>query len=250
MKIIVRDLGNLECAEIYPLADLHIGDPTCDIKLFRKWKEFILENDNRYVVLNGDLCNTALKDSKSDVYADTLSPDKQIEVLKKELYPIKDRILAATTGNHENRIKRSTGIDPMRYMFSELGIGEVYRPNGAFVKVTLGKGKNGKRLAYTLYLSHVTSSSLPTVERFCGNLDNIDMFLFSHTHRPLVRPIRKVSVDTRNNRVTERDCYILVTASYLKWVGSYGQARSFQPQSNLTGYYRLSGTSKKVNVII
>lgn len=63
----------------------------------------ILSESNRYVVLNGDLMNTALKNSKSDVYKDTLKPSEQLELLKKELMPIKHRILAATNENHENR---------------------------------------------------------------------------------------------------------------------------------------------------
>lgn len=248
--IIVKDLGNFDFIELYPLADLHIGDPTCNMELFRKWKKHILDAPNRYVVLNGDLCNVALKNSKSDIYSDTMTPESQIEFLRNELYPIRDRILAATTGNHENRVKRETGIDVVKYLFTYLDIADRYKPSGAFLKVRFGKNEKGKEQAYVIYLSHVTSSSLPTVERFCGNLDGVDCFVFSHTHKPLARPISKVVVDPRNNKVTQKDCYILITASFTTWFKSYGQAKSFQPQSNASGYFRLSGRTREIKVII
>ena len=40
-----------EKVEIYSLSDLHIGDPQCDVKAFRKFVQYIAESEN--VTLGG-----------------------------------------------------------------------------------------------------------------------------------------------------------------------------------------------------
>lgn len=251
-KMIVRDLGDLQEVEIHALADLHLGESTCNIKAFRKWRDMILEASNRYVILNGDVINMALKDSKSDIYSEKLKPSEQLELLKKELEPVKHRILVATGGNHDkDRVAKGTGIDILQHIFLELGIPEVYVPAGAFLKVKFGKRTyNQKQQVYNFYINHQTSSSLPTIERFCGNLDGVDCYVFSHVHKPLSRVISKVCVDSRNDTIRQKDCYILITGSFLDWIGSYGQAKNMQPQANIMGYFKLSGKERKIEVVL
>ena len=46
--------------EIIPIADLHIGDPACQMNVVKSLINDLSENDNRYTILIGDLMNTAM----------------------------------------------------------------------------------------------------------------------------------------------------------------------------------------------
>ncbi len=110
MKVIKHDLPQFETLEIYPLADVHIGDPLHDKKRAKQFINEVLEKENRYVIVNGDIINNAVKHGVSDVYAEELTPNQQIEETVNLLNPIKDRILVITEGNHENRTYKQDGI--------------------------------------------------------------------------------------------------------------------------------------------
>lgn len=111
---------------IIPIADLHIGDRNSNTKLIKETIERIKDEPNTYCIINGDLCNMALKDSKSDVYSDSLSPMEQILEVIKLLEPIKDKILIMSTGNHEDRTQKNTNVDVIRLVARELGIENRY----------------------------------------------------------------------------------------------------------------------------
>ena len=75
MKIInVKLSEDIKELHIIPISDIHIGDKQANLKLLRQVLDRIKEDDATYTILNGDLCNCALKNSKSDVYEDDISP--------------------------------------------------------------------------------------------------------------------------------------------------------------------------------
>lgn len=66
MKIININLGkDLKELHIIPISDVHIGDKLSNLKLLKQALETIKKSPNTFTILNGDLCNTALKNSKS-----------------------------------------------------------------------------------------------------------------------------------------------------------------------------------------
>ena len=126
MKVIKHDLPQFETLEIYPLADVHIGDSLHDRKRLKQFINEVLEKENRYVIVNGDIINNAVKHGVSDVYAEELTPNQQIEETVNLLNPIKDRILVITEGNHENRTYKQDGILIMYQVAQRLGIFDCY----------------------------------------------------------------------------------------------------------------------------
>ena len=55
------------------------------------------------------------------------------------LLPIKDKIIGATTGNHEARAYRSDGIDMTRLVCRQLGVEQYYHPDGVLMFVRFGR---------------------------------------------------------------------------------------------------------------
>ena len=79
MKIIKHDLPQFDELEIYPLADVHIVDPLHDTKRAKQFINEVLEQKNRYVIVNGDIINNAVRHGVSDIYTEELNPNEQIE---------------------------------------------------------------------------------------------------------------------------------------------------------------------------
>lgn len=110
MKVIHIDLPKFTEIEIYPLADVHIGDSLRDKKRTKQFIEEIKAEENRFVIVNGDIINNATITSVSNTYDDELTPNQQIDEATNLLSEIKDRILCITEGKHESRTYRKEGI--------------------------------------------------------------------------------------------------------------------------------------------
>jgi|LSQX01.2.fsa_nt_gb predicted phosphodiesterase len=182
------ELGDFDYAKIIPLSDLHIGDPDFDEKILLKYLKQA-EEDNCFILLNGDMIEMATKDSLGDVYGQVLSPEKQYDKLGDLLTPYKHKILVATEGNHEYRQYKNTGLSSKRF-YASLNI--PFYPDEAWLKITVGrKKKNNKPVAYSVYMIHGhgggrrTGSKANRLEDL-GNGRFADLFIRSHTHWQMI----------------------------------------------------------------
>ena len=126
-------------ARLYVIADEHIGDAHHDALALDEKIQKILSDDRAMVIVNGDVLNTALRHSVSDVYSEKMALGAQIEYATKLLEPIKDKIIAGTIGNHEYRAYKEAGIDVMNVVFVNLGIGERYLHEGGLIFIRMGQ---------------------------------------------------------------------------------------------------------------
>lgn len=123
---------------LYTLADLHVGDThTVYTEVERRIND-IAEDPYGLCILNGDLMNTALKNSVSDIYGELLTPMQQINRMVELLQPIAGKIIGITTSNHENRVYRNDGIDIMRIACRELGIEDKYSSEDVMIYLRFG----------------------------------------------------------------------------------------------------------------
>lgn len=116
--MIVHKLSTeLPYINIYPIGDVHIGSKECDMKMLLEWRKLVLDDPYGYAVIVGDMMNMALKTSKSNVYEDVMNPLQQKEFCYEFLLPIRDKILAACSGNHEQRNVKEVGTNPLYDVF-------------------------------------------------------------------------------------------------------------------------------------
>ena len=106
----------LTSVQLYSISDWHLGDSNCKLDEIKCTINEIKNHPDMYVLINGDIINNATKSSVSDIYSDRLNPMEQIELACDLLEPIKDRILAITSGNHENRSYKESGVDIMSFL--------------------------------------------------------------------------------------------------------------------------------------
>ncbi len=241
MKTIHNNLSeNLESIEIHTFADLHIGDVHCDIERIHQRIEEVKAKENAFVILNGDIMNNATKTSVSDSYAEEIPPMEQMQRFVSLFEPIKDRILAVTSGNHENRTYNKEGIDLTAIACSQLGIQDKYSKTGALVFVKFGKGikhegSRASRQLFTIYCTHGSGGGRKEGAKAIrladmANIVDADCYIHSHTHLPMVMKQAFYRVDRSNGTANKVDKLFVNTSAMLNY-GGYGEAFEFKPSS-------------------
>lgn len=240
---------------IIPIADVHIGDRLSNLKLLKEALQRIKNEPNTYTIINGDLCNMALKNSKSDVYSDNLSPMEQVLKATELLEEIKDKILIITTGNHEDRITKETNIDTTRLIAKQLGIEDRYADAWWYLYITFGKDRQKRPITYGITGLHgygggrKSGGKINRLEDM-SNVVIADLYLMSHTHKPISTKSCIYIPYYQSKTLTKQEMYYLMTNSFLESDGGYGEKMGFPPSNTSLTEAQLSGTKKKIKVLI
>lgn len=228
---------------LYPLGDVHIGSQECDLDLFARWVEMVKNDPYGKVVLIGDIMNMGLKNSKSNVYEEALSPMQQKELCYEMLNPIADKIIAGCSGNHEYRAVRDVGTNPLYDVFCRMRIEDRYRENACFLKVTVGKsGKNPN--TYGVVLTHGKSKKKDLDWTYA--VDGADVFISGHTHLGTHQPCGKIRMDLTHNVVRTVGYQHIVVLPFQSY-GGYALRGKYMP-NNLGQFQRITfdGSTKQV----
>lgn len=257
MKIIKRELDSeIKELKIIPISDVHIGDELTNLKLLKECLQRIKEEENTYTIINGDFCNTALKNSKSDVYSDELTPMEQINKMLDLLEPIRDKILVLANGNHEARILKDTSIDVTRLVAKQLGIEDRYAEGWWYLFLRFGEKEYGRKakMCYQITGYHGSGGGRKTGGK-ANRLEEMsqvviaDLYIMSHTHKPLSTKSTIFIPDYGNNTLNKKQMYYLMTNSFLEY-GGYGEALGYTPTDNTPTEAILDGTKRKIKLII
>ena len=255
MKTIKIDLPHsLREVEIHTLADLHIGDKFSNKDGIAERIEYIKNTPNAYCILNGDLMNNATKTSISDCYAEELTPMEQVERCVELLEPIKDKILAMTSGNHEKRTYNKEGIDITKLVAMQLRIADRYSPTTCIVFLRVGKaianhGRDGGQICYTLYCNHGSGGGRKEGAKAIRLADmasiiDADIYIHSHTHLPMIMKQGYFRVSLSNSSVAKVDKLFVNTSAMLEY-GGYGEQFEFKPSSQESPVIYLNGNVKR-----
>lgn len=255
MKVISHNLGkDFKEVQILALADWHIGDPHSDGARIEQYLDYLRETPNAFAVLNGDLMNTAVRSSISDVYGETASPMEQLKQCVKLFDGLQDKILYIGPGNHELRIYKNDGLDLTQLMATQLGIGDRYSPTAGLLFIRFGKwqvqGHHGEPVRYSIYVTHgagggrMEGAKVNRLMQF-ANIVDADVYIHSHTHLPAVVKSAYYRTSLNNSSVQKVDKLFVNTAATLEY-GGYGELASFKPASMETPIIKLSGTRRRM----
>jgi hypothetical protein len=255
MKTIKVDLGpDYSEIMIVPISDVHLGDAHANWKRLREFVEFICGTEGVRTILNGDLIDNAIKASVGDIYSANLSPMDQIEEIIKILQPLADldRILAITTGNHEARTYKHTGIDVSRHIAHRLGLEDRYAPENYVLFLSFGEPfgtRSNRRYTYSIHGTHgsggggrLVGGKMNAVERMAGNVD-ADIYLHSHTHLPATFKQDFIRTDTRTKTIRQVTKLFVNTNAFLDY-GGYGETFGFKPATITPVKIKLSPKNK------
>lgn len=135
---------------LYPLVCWHIGSPQSDTEFIEGIVERIRnDEDARWIVL-GDLGDCVTKQSKGDVFSQTMSVEEQLKENLRLLNPILDKGLFGVAGNHGQRIYQETGLSYDMALCNMLGI--PYFGQAVLMRLEVYK------VFYDVYVRHGLSS--------------------------------------------------------------------------------------------
>ena len=254
-EIIEHRFPKREDIKIIPISDVHLGARE---HLTKEWDAFcgsVLDDPNCYILLCGDLMNNATKTSVSNVFEEVMRPSEAKRQIVTSLTPLRERVLAGVSGNHERRNK-DVDNDPFYDIMCKLDLEHLYRENMAFVKIGIGdKEGNGKQNpTYMFCITHGHGSSIYTsaaaskAERFGMSIDGIDCLVVGHTHKPLNVPVGKIKVDTHNNKVSVVPWRLVVASSWLGYAG-YAAQKLYTPTVHCPQEILLCGKRKELKVL-
>ena len=260
MKIIRANLNeeqNKKVKEvtIIPIADVHIGDKLSNLKLLKEVLLRIKNDPNTYTIINGDLCNMALKNSKSDVYSDNLSPMEQVIQTTELLKEIKNKILVIASGNHEDRTQKETNIDVTRLIARELGIEDRYSNGWWYLYLTFGEDIKKRAITYCITGIHGYGGGRKSGSKI-NRLEDMsqvvvaDLYIMSHNHKQIGTKGTIYIPYYQSKTLMKQELHYLMTNSFLESDGGYAEKMGLSPTNTSITEATLSGTKKRIKLIL
>ena len=221
---------------IFPLSDLHLGSPNCDLDYFKYWCD-VFENTrtkHKVIYLLGDLID--MQSLRIGAWEQDLSADEQICTLVELLEPYKKYINYMTIGNHGRRPKKDYNLDVGRIVSEMLDV--PYDKADFFDELKINKkpfivyGKHGTKFNARLELAE--GSMIRYTQNIMANL-----LMQGHNHyisyfnRPMV-----------TKQGISRKHYVF-SGHFLEYKGSYAHEKNMTqvPQA----FLRL-GVDRNLNV--
>lgn len=244
IPVIVRDYSHLDKLRVYPIGDLHVGSPAHDGKKLDEWLAFVERSPNASMLNTGDNINAAVVGSKSDVYAEQMTVGDALERLEDKLRPLADagRLDALGEGNHEARVQRATGIDPMALVARHLGVD--HWAASALVVYHVGD------VEYRVHVRHGTGNSpasTAAVTKAAQVVSNADLHVTGHTHRQQL--ILEDVFAYEKGRVERRSRRYVTSGSFTKYE-RYAAERGYAPSHLGAPRIVLSGRRHDVHVSV
>jgi len=241
-----------DCGYLLPLGDCHIGDKAFhqNIKKLKDYIKWVKETPNARVVLGGDIFNVATRNSATPPF-DSIPGEFELAV---ELFtPIKEKIVAAISGNHEHRTEDIADINLMQHFCFRLGIPFMGYSGVVVFKVNKRKG-NRYRQNYSVYFHHGTGggstpgSKLNRAVKLSEIVEGCDVYCVFHSHGLSASPkeIYYPSMDAK--KMLKRRRWYVVCGSYLEWANSYAEKKMLSPEKLGSPRIRFSGKADKPDI--
>ena len=215
---------------LIPLGDLHRGDrhlSTRGLSKLKGYLDWVIERKNAYVFLMGDILNVASRSSKTNPFESMSGNDeyqKAVELFK----PYASRIIGCITGNHEQRMYKDYGFNPLQPFCNELGV--QYCGFSAAIRIRVGKRKDRKNEFQQMYwgFAHhgnggggTLGAALNKKMKLQEIVHGMDFYMAGHDHQ-LIAGTRNILIPKRDTIEHQRVHYI-DTGSFLDWDGSYAE---------------------------
>lgn len=251
MRYYTVDRRDLTKAYLCPFSDTHIGRRDIDIDAITDYVAWVRKTPCVLVWLNGDLLECIPRDAPGDIYdLELVKTSDQVDRVVEIFYPIRNRIIAVTDGNHEGRIYRKTGFDISREIARRLGVIRRYDATSCMIRLRIGKeyyyiyGTHGWMLARTI------GARANAFEYMFNNVE-ADVYIVSHSHAKLLYSRERAYPLTRPMKIQMRKKFGVMSSSWSRWYkNSFVESRQFIPPSRGTARIRLDGARWDVHASI
>lgn len=244
-----------EKAYILPVGDIHWGDrafkKTGKEKLQRNL-DWAMENEKvTRIVLMGDIFNIAGRMDKTSPYE--TDPD-EISQAGEFFEPYAKLIVGAIRGNHENRLVKNYGFDPLKLFAERIGV--PYLGISALLRIQVGArpDSNSYWNNYYMYVHHTTGgggtlgNALNSVAKLEGIMPGCDVYAGGHNHQLVTGSANRYH--PMPSGPVQRKVHFVSCGSYLDYPESYAEEGMMRPGKLGSPRIRMSGLRDKHDVHI
>lgn len=221
---------------IVPITDVHLGSRHANVPYFQAFIDYILAVPNCVTILNGDLAETATKDSVgAAMFEEEANIPEQLETLVEMLRPLAEagKILGVGPGNHEQRVENLIGINPMSILADKLGV--PYFGHQGFFRIVVNE------IEYTCAFHHgvgggATTGSKSSAAEKMNKVVIADLYFSGHTHGRQWHRDLIYTFGDGDELVPLLRTYV-VGGSFLEYWGGYSEMKALAP--SITGAVRI-----------
>ncbi len=246
-----------DMAYLYPLGDVHLGDKNCDVKRLREYLAYIMKPD-RYCFFVGDILNTATEGGASSIHDQVLTLSEQKDFAEELFSPLaeKGKIIAGINGNHEQRMEKSAGDDPMKDICKTLKV--PYMGYSTSLHLTIGTKAAYRRACrktpvpvYEIHVHHtVGGGDTPggkanRVFKSAAIYPYADIYVGGHNHFEITFKTSVYAGKKNRVKATRKERLFVDAGAFLEYDGSYAEQKQLIPGTSGCPSIMLSGETKK-----
>jgi len=245
---------------LVPLGDIHLGARGVDINKLKGYIDWIKNTPGAYTFLMGDTFDVATLSSPTNPHYQEMNLNEAIKFAYDLFSPIKDKILGAITGNHESRLEKFAGFNPLQTFCEAWNI--PYAGYSAVLRFRVGRyerksGLVSPRVEYLIYAHHTTAGGstlggkLNRVQKLSDIFEGASAYLGGHNHTKALGEQNIAYLSKSGNgkatikykRVAFVDC-----GSFLEYDGSYAEMQMLSPSNTGAPRIRLDGTKFDLHI--
>ena len=245
-------------AYLLPISDTHIGDRNFDRKSLQGYLDWVDNEPNARIFLNGDIINVAGITTASSVFDQEADLNTQIEMATNIFMPYKNKILGAISGNHEQRLEKAFGYNPMIPICHNLGVKYLGYSAIVDIKLITGRFKRthheiGETINYTFFCHHTTGGGgtvggkMNRVDMLRKLVSNADAYIGSHNHQLGIIPVESRHYSAAKKGIVVQRQILVDSGSFLKWNDSYAEKMQLVPSKIGAVRIRMDGLKKDLH---
>lgn len=221
--------------ELVQLTDMQFGHKSCKVKYVKAFFDYILEKENRYLLMTGDNIDAATATSMGQPWDNWFGPQSEVYTFCTLLAPLRHRILGYVGGNHERR-----GLGT----FGDLGFTIAtllklpYSAGMQLLNVNFGEHKPFKiHLWHGLPRAKTKGALAQITDRYMQQGDS-QLYLSGHNHQAIVIPYWKQTRDGQGGIKMMKTIGATGT-SFLEFWGTYAEVMGLSGSETLMPKVRL-----------
>jgi predicted phosphodiesterase len=210
--------------QIVPISDAHIGLKACNYAKLQDTIDYIMDHDDCYTVVLGDIMECATKTSVGmAMYEEDLSPKDQLFRAHDLLQPLAEagKLLCILTGNHEMRLAYHCNMNPAEILAKQLDV--PYCEHQGFLILNVGGN------AYRLALCHGGASAVMTSLKKQAKVVQADLYLSGHTHAKKAEYDPYYWINDLTGVLEKRTTWYVVCGSFVEYWGGYPEMKVLAP---------------------
>lgn len=233
---------------LVPLGDIHYGNKYCNLEKLKETIDFVMANDNAYVIGMGDLLEASIVGSPgASVYEQDCFTEEQYNYILELLKPLakKGKIIGILESNHHFRIYKKTGFNITKAMCDALKV--EFLEFSAALKIKVGN------INYDVYVTHGSSGSKLTHTRIKSVMDlsrivSADLYIQGHVHTIAHATDKHYKFNYKNKCLDSITRHYVISGSYLDYEGSYAELKNMTPSNIGTPKIYLNSKEKEITV--